>query len=98
MTQVDPFAGFQSGPIPLYKHHARIQPSDDEDLPVRPLAIRCLGTDDEPRGLAGGYITVRDEDGTDFQYFLEYGEYLHLRAVRVLATGTDSHVVFMSYW
>jgi hypothetical protein len=64
--------------------HFLIVPSDTEDLPKRPRAIRIL-TD--------GNLVVRDVDGVDIAYPVTAGEIFVFRGVRILATGTTATAV-----
>lgn len=61
------------------RRHAAIVPSDTTDLAERPKAIYCQ---------AGGTVVIRDEAGVDLPYTMTAGQFLPLRGVRILATGT----------
>ena len=99
MTQIDPFASFQKDPIPSFTRHALITPSDDDDLPVRPMAIRNIGVVyDSVRQQNPAAVIVRDEEGNDIEYWLEYGEYLFFRPLRILETGTTEGAILVAYW
>ncbi|WP_275790528.1 spike base protein, RCAP_Rcc01079 family [Pararhizobium gei] len=69
---------FTRGPWQPTKHTA-IVPNNSTNLPTVPKAIYCQ---------AAGNIVVRDKSGTDLTYAMTTGQVLHVRAVRVLATGT----------
>lgn len=61
--------------------HFLITPSNTENLPERPRAVRCE--------VAGTAVLV-DERGTALSYTLEVGEVISGRIVRVNATGTTA--------
>lgn len=62
-------------------HHFAIIPSDTDDLPIRPRAIR-VGE--------GGTLVLRDALQTEISYTVMAGEVLVFRALRVMATGTTA--------
>jgi len=80
----DPFASYALGVTGPAQRHYRVTPSDTEDLPVRPRALKCI---------AAGDVVVVDEGGVDETYPMLAGDELIFRAVRVKATGTTATVV-----
>lgn len=64
------------------QYHAAVTPSDSADLDPIPRALRIGGA---------GNIALRDAAGTDVTYQgVAAGEYILLRARRVLSTGTTA--------
>lgn len=80
----DPFAGSASGLSGPVTRHFAIEPSDEDDLAIRPRAL-VFETD--------GDAVLRDEAGTDVTYSRYAGDILPVRAVRVLETGTTAALI-----
>ena len=59
-----------------------ITPDDNNDLAVRPRAIRV--------GIAGTITVVGDSRGSGVSFTVAAGEILPLRPLRVMATGTSA--------
>ena len=79
MTQEDRYSDLGPSSTESGRRHFLIVPNDDEDLPILPRGIWCE---------EDGTIVIRDETGTDLPYTLFAGQFLGMRPVRVLATGT----------
>jgi hypothetical protein len=61
-----------------------ITPNDDANLPVIPRALRVL---------TGGNLAIRDAAGTEVVIPVLECEFIPIRVVRVLATGTTATVI-----
>jgi hypothetical protein len=82
MAQPDPFAELSKGRTTIAETHAVITPADGADLPFYPKAVVC--------GATAGTVVVTDKAGVDATYWLEAGQTLPIRPVRIKATGTTA--------
>ena len=78
---IDRFATYSPSLEGPADYHFGIVPSDTQDLPIRPRAIRIGGE---------GIVVLRDKAGVDVSYAVVAGEALPVRCIRVLATGTTA--------
>ena len=78
---IDTFQSLSSSLENPAERHFPITPSDADNLPVRPRALR-IGSP--------GVVVLRDEAGQDVSYGVAAGEILTFRAVQVRATGTTA--------
>lgn len=78
---IDTFHSYTSSLESPAERHFNVTPSDVDDLPVRPRALR-IGS--------AGVVVLRDEAGQDVSYGVAAGEILTFRAIQVRATGTTA--------
>jgi len=82
MAGEDKFNGHPVGRMTLAERHAVITPADGTDIPFYPKAVVC--------GATAGTVVVTDKDGIDATYWLEAGQTLPTRPVRIKDTGTTA--------